>query len=218
MLGLIEWQKTNLWTIPLICSVCLTFWQTTDLLTLHTAEALLNYLAAGLIALLFVRGKRQVTRSDHVFTIIWVVYVMVLHEFVTYVPVFSEQVIHGSFEVKHTLYNLNLHPFATIQLTFNRQVWLPLMVKQIVGNVLLFIPFSYLILRLGIVRKAWQAFLVSILVTCLIETLQFILSYIRVVDRSTDIDDVLLNTLGAVIGILVYFIFHYKSRISKNFN
>ncbi|UOQ43830.1 VanZ family protein [Halobacillus salinarum] len=200
-----EWKRTYLWVVPLAWSVVFAYQQASGFISLQMAEAILNYFLAGLLAVWCLRGKNLPSFFDQVLAVLWVVYIMVLHNYCTYLPFFSDSFIHGQFQPKESLYGVNLHPFATIQLTFDRTVWLPLMVKQIVGNVLLFIPLSYFMLRLGIVKNAWEALAASILTTCFIESVQFLFSYIQLLDRSTDVDDVLLNTFGALLGIMLYY-------------
>ncbi len=72
--------------------------------------------------------------------------------------------------------------------------------KQILGNFVMLLPLGiYLPLLYKKISGFIPVLLVSLLVAILIEVLQLATSY-----RSVDIDDVLLNTTGAVIGFILY--------------
>jgi glycopeptide antibiotics resistance protein len=77
--------------------------------------------------------------------------------------------------------------------------------KQIIGNFVMLLPLGiYLPLLYIRLRKAYNFFailLICFLVSVGIELLQLATSY-----RSTDIDDVILNTLGGCAGFLIYLI------------
>ena len=72
--------------------------------------------------------------------------------------------------------------------------------KQVLGNLVMLLPLG---IYLPLLYKRLSGFLavtsVCMLVSVIIELLQLITSF-----RSTDIDDVLLNTIGAGIGYLIY--------------
>ncbi len=72
--------------------------------------------------------------------------------------------------------------------------------KQILGNFVMLLPLG---IYLPLLYKKLSAFipflLASLMIAILIEVLQLATSF-----RSVDIDDVLLNTTGAVIGFILY--------------
>ena len=92
--------------------------------------------------------------------------------------------------------HVNFEPFKTISIykTFG---------KQILGNFVMLLPLGiYLPLLYRRLRKAYSFFvvlLICFLVSVGIELLQLATSY-----RSTDVDDVILNTIGGCAGFLVY--------------
>jgi len=92
--------------------------------------------------------------------------------------------------------HVNFEPFKTIGIykTFD---------KQIVGNFVMLLPLGIFLPLIYIrLRKAYNFFailLISFFVSVGIELLQLATSY-----RSTDIDDVILNTIGACTGFLIY--------------
>ena len=74
---------------------------------------------------------------------------------------------------------------------------------QIIGNFLMLLPLG---IFLPLLYKRCTSFLSVVLIcffiSCCIEFLQLVTSY-----RSTDIDDVMLNTMGAILGFILYYLF-----------
>ncbi|MET7017996.1 VanZ family protein [Bacillus mycoides] len=68
--------------------------------------------------------------------------------------------------------------------------------KNIIGNIVLFIPFSFM-LYIKFFNKPTTNILICIGVCCSIELLQMLVPFIS---RSFDVDDIILNTVGAMIG------------------
>ena len=69
------------------------------------------------------------------------------------------------------------------------------------GNIALFIPFGFIVASYGKSRKVWSNILVVILVSSTIEYVQL------KIGRCFDIDDIILNTVGGIIGFLLYRLF-----------
>jgi glycopeptide antibiotics resistance protein len=75
-------------------------------------------------------------------------------------------------------------------------------IQNILGNILLFIPLGFLLPMISSrFDSVKRAMLVGFLLSVGIESIQFLSRFVHV-HRSVDIDDVLLNTLGASIGYL----------------
>jgi len=76
--------------------------------------------------------------------------------------------------------------------------------RNTLGNIALFLPFGFLF-PLNFARyRSWQRVVgVALLVSLGIETIQFLLRFVGS-PRAVDIDDVLLNTLGAWLGFLIW--------------
>ncbi len=92
----------------------------------------------------------------------------------------------------------NFVPFKEIfRYDFNSKLF----IRNVVGNVLLFIPFgiftSYYLNNKSVVPSIILSFLVS----CSIEFAQ------SIIGRTADVDDVILNTIGGVLGYLIYKLF-----------
>ncbi|MDP5272845.1 VanZ family protein [Chengkuizengella axinellae] len=97
-------------------------------------------------------------------------------------------------------FSYNLTPFSTIKQYFyyydhfNREIW----IINILGNIGVFIPFGIFVpfvLKYNLIRFMYN-FIISI--TCL-ELLQLVLKR-----GSFDIDDIILNSFGALIGFIIY--------------
>lgn len=95
-------------------------------------------------------------------------------------------------------FRYNLTPFHEIRryLKYHRQIGIWLVLWNLAGNVVGFIPFGALLPGMGKKRMGfWKTALVSFELTLLIEVSQLAL---RV--GSCDVDDMILNTLGGCIG------------------
>ena len=152
-----------------------------------------------LIIIITVRRKQhnflQITVQASFF-----IYVFAVLQLTGYFILFKEISSHGWWDkMNHRIEThdrVNLEPFKTIDIY---QTW----GKQILGNFVMLLPLGiYLPLIYTRLRKANNFFAVSLicfLVSVGIELLQLATSY-----RSTDIDDVILNTLGGGAGFLIY--------------
>ena len=161
--------------------------------------ALSILLLFGWIIFITVRRKQdnflQVTVQASFF-----VYVFAVLQLTGYFILFKEISSHGWWDKMNqrieTHDRVNLEPFKTIDIY---QTW----GKQILGNFVMLLPLGiYLPLIYKRLRKAYNFFvvlLICFLVSVGIELLQLATSY-----RSTDIDDVILNTLGGGAGFLIY--------------
>lgn len=72
-------------------------------------------------------------------------------------------------------------------------------VINIIGNIIIFIPFGFLLSLLWRGASWRKALLGTAAFSLVIELLQLLLP-----DRMTDIDDLLLNSLGGLLGFLIY--------------
>ena len=70
--------------------------------------------------------------------------------------------------------------------------------KNILGNVLLFLPFGFFVAYFVKVDKPFVMILLSLLVSLSIETTQL------AIGRVFDVDDVILNVLGGFLGFTLY--------------
>lgn len=99
----------------------------------------------------------------------------------------------------------NFIPFSTIKELITT---LPatIAIKQIVGNLIMFMPFGFFIPFFTKKNGFQKCIYLSIGFAILIELLQFILglTFVGSQYRSVDIDDVILNTIGAIVGYIIF--------------
>lgn len=88
---------------------------------------------------------------------------------------------------------------------FKNDFW---MAFNFVGNVVFFIPLVFIINAFFPKLKSYQAFIISCIVPYLVEGYQFIFKC-----GSVDIDDIVLNTAGIIIGMLVLIISRKKQTM-----
>jgi len=81
--------------------------------------------------------------------------------------------------------------------------------SNLIGNILIFIPFSFILIEGLKVRKLSNIILTTLIVSFTVELLQYIFKV-----GVADINDIILNTAGAGIGYYIYSI--YKHYIIKN--
>ena len=100
-------------------------------------------------------------------------------------------------------YSNNFIPFKEITryTTFNS-----LFIRNVLGNILIFVPFGYLLSDMiqdaTEKRFIFPPIALTIITSSTIECIQMFIG------RSFDIDDIILNLFGGLIGILIYNVFH----------
>ncbi|WP_066172507.1 VanZ family protein [Bacillus marinisedimentorum] len=97
--------------------------------------------------------------------------------------------------------DINITPFKTIKMYityfdhFDLQTW----TVNVLGNVLAFVPLGFFLAWLfPVTAKWWRMLLVLIVAVSAVEVMQFSLQV-----GSFDVDDILLNTFGGMIGYVL---------------
>jgi glycopeptide antibiotics resistance protein len=102
-----------------------------------------------------------------------------------------------------TSYSNNFIPFKEIM---RYEINTPLFIRNIIGNIALFIPFSYIVTDvINVICKKTNFFIstIYVLLTSLsIEVIQYFIG------RSFDIDDIMLNFVGGILGYIIYKLIH----------
>ncbi|MBU5225153.1 VanZ family protein [Clostridium senegalense] len=98
------------------------------------------------------------------------------------------------------LRSLNLKPFAFIESYFTEDVTIDVALKNVAGNFALFIPLGILLPALFKNINKKKTVFICFGVSLLFEFLQYIIGL-----GASDIDDVVLNTFGGIIGMFIYF-------------
>lgn len=94
--------------------------------------------------------------------------------------------------------SVNAIPFRTIYsyITGSNAI---IAASNILGNIILFVPLGIYLQLLNRAKKIWTSMLIIILTTLFVEIFQFVFGL-----GVVDIDDIILNSLGGLIGIFVY--------------
>lgn len=96
----------------------------------------------------------------------------------------------------------NLTPFATIT-TYINSGNQKFSFLDVIGNILLFVPMGIYIHLLNTKKRIWLSAILSLLSTAIIEITQYLLA-----TGSFDIDDILMNFIGAFIGVILFHIIY----------
>lgn len=132
--------------------------------------------------------------------VIFVLYFIVLFYFLF----FSEEMGRTYTERE---YHYNLVPFKEINrfIQYREMLGMRSVMLNIVGNVVAFMPFgTFLPVFVAKWKKFWFTALYSFELSLFVETLQLITKV-----GSFDVDDLLLNTLGGILGYVLYRILKY---------
>ena len=125
-------------------------------------------------------GKKFILHEE-LLLLLFVAYILMLFDLVTSRDVY--------------LSGTNLVPFKEIlrysigSENFNRQV---------IGNIILFIPLGFFFTYYTRIKKIGSITIIAVLISFTIETVQ------KYIGRSFDIDDIILNVVGGIIGFLIY--------------
>jgi len=150
-----------------------------------------------LVMILGVYKKKQETFLQGFIQSSFLVYVFMVLTLTGYFILFREIAAHGWWHRVllrvQTKERINLHPF----LMFKQ---FRLASTQVIGNLVMLLPLAiYIPLLFPGLSGFFRVFIICLCASISIELMQLITSV-----RSTDIDDVILNTSGAVIGYVLY--------------
>lgn len=140
-------------------------------------------------------------------SLLFILYIVAMFYFL----IFSDGFGRGN---GYTTRRYNLEPFLEIKrfIKYRNSLSNESVILNLVGNVVAFMPFGMLI-RWGRNKKTgfFAAFCYSLIFTVLIETIQYI-TYSGVFD----IDDIIMNTIGGLLGYMIYRILSYFDKRRKN--
>lgn len=125
--------------------------------------------------------KRKFCLYEEIFEILFLAYLVLLFQLVT-----SQDLPGGG---------TNLMPFKEI---LRYDVGTKAFYKQVFGNILLFIPLGYFATSYCKIKGLGTITLVSLLSSLTIEVTQ------HYIGRTFDIDDIILNVVGGIVGFLIY--------------
>lgn len=140
-------------------------------------------------------NKKSKEIIKKIFKAIFLLYIIVL----TYLLFFSERYGRTSSNAEYR-YNLVLFKELIRFITYREQIGLESFIVNIFGNICAFVPFGFM---LPIISKNNRKFLnvtiITLIFSLTIELLQLI-SKVGIFD----VDDLFLNTIGGIIGYLVF--------------
>jgi len=130
----------------------------------------------------FKTSGKKMSIHDEIMNLLFIVYALLLFEILT-----GTENSLGS--------GVNLIPFKEIS---RYDIGSKMFIYNVVGNILIFIPFGYFISRYIKPKRVLPIIINSLITSITVEIVQLNIG------RSFDIDDVLLNLVGAIIGYFLY--------------
>ena len=126
--------------------------------------------------------NEKVVLHNEILNLLFIIYVLLLFELLT-----GTENSLGS--------GINYIPFKEImRYKFGSKMF----IYNVLGNILIFVPFGYFISRYIKPKKVWPIIIDALITSVTVETVQL------KIGRSFDIDDVMLNIVGGVVGYFVY--------------
>ncbi len=114
--------------------------------------------------------------------LLFIIYILLLYQLLT-----STEINKNS--------GFNLVPFTEI---FRYEIGSKNFIYNVIGNIIIFIPFGYFVSGYVKANKVSHILFISILSSLTVELVQL------QIGRSFDIDDILLNVVGSIIGFLLF--------------
>lgn len=127
------------------------------------------------------KGSKKLTLYKDLLYLMFIIYILCLFHVVTF-----QDVNFG---------NSNFVPFKEM---FRYELFSPKFIRNVMGNVLLFVPFGFFVSYILKSTKLKYPIILTFLTSITIETVQYHIG------RVFDIDDIILNILGGFIGYLIY--------------
>ncbi|WP_404462680.1 VanZ family protein [Sutcliffiella horikoshii] len=132
--------------------------------------------------------------------------------FVINLTLFPIPFLEGTIEIHKQVFKLE-HNFQLFNFLNNPLAF------TVIGNILLLIPLGFYILLFNKKIKAGYYLILVFLLSMVIELTQlFISSRVGYVYRTFDVDDLLLNSIGAMIGYFIAKLLYIKSNQVLNIN
>lgn len=125
----------------------------------------------------------------------------------TIIPKF-EFGMHGLFIVKDGIHKTNLIPFKVLFETYNEvfaHKYINYFIINFLGNIIMFMPIGFFAPLLWKLSNK-EIIVLGFCISLFIESSQLFLA------RGTDIDDLILNTIGVMLGLLLYRILYKKFK------
>ncbi len=155
---------------------------------------------------------RNTTKNQKLCWLIFILYLVGL----TYFMFFAENLGRGGQDEEAVSRGYNLVPFLEIKrfIIYRDILGIKAVILNIFGNIIAFIPCGFLLPVISRRCKLMaNSILVGFFISLLIEMTQFVFSV-----GSFDVDDMILNTLGAAIGAVMYtLVQRYRIKRKKRY-
>ncbi len=140
-----------------------------------------------------IRNKEKFVFSNELMMLTFIVYILCMFQIVT-----SQDV--------STVHGVNITLFKELT---RYQIGTKLFYRNIIGNIIMFVPFGFFISYYLKLEKKHLFFFITLIVSIVIESIQL------KIGRAFDIDDILLNMIG---GLLGYYIYRIIDKLFGNFS
>lgn len=130
-----------------------------------------------------IKNKKTFILYKEIFYLFFLIYTLCLFQIVT----FEDQSLYVS--------GNNLVPFQEIM---RYKLGSRLFIKNVIGNIIMFIPYGIFASLYTKLDKPFHAFCLVLFASATVETTQLIIG------RVFDIDDIILNVIGGMIGYFIY--------------
>lgn len=128
------------------------------------------------------KSKKQFVLYKELLTLFFIIYILCLFQVVTFQDINS----FGS---------NNFVPFKEIT---RYTLWSRLFIKNIIGNMIMFIPYGFFVAYYSKIDDWKHAFCLVLVASLVIESTQL------AIGRVFDVDDIILNVLGGMLGYFMY--------------
>ncbi len=141
------------------------------------------------------KKKSKINSQDIILILIYIVYFLFMAKILLFKNVPPSEVFGSDREISRTI---ALVPFDSILKYYNSgNLWASML--NVVGNVVIFIPFGVYLMLYSKKYTGKSAVFIVFITSLLVEVTQFVLDI-----GIADVDDIILNVIGGLIGVWVY--------------
>lgn len=128
-----------------------------------------------------ISNKKQIILYKEILMLGFVIYILLLY----YIVTFQDN-------------NYGTNNFVPFKEIFRYNITSSLFIKNVLGNIVLFLPFGIFVTHYVSNKKIYSTFFLSLIASISIEFVQ------ASIGRTCDVDDVILNVLGGILGFIIY--------------
>lgn len=139
------------------------------------------------------RNKKVMVYHKEILSLLFLWYILILFQVVTFQDV--------------SWSTSNYEPFKEI---FRYKMGERLFYKNVVGNFMMFVPYGFFVSYYLKFKKGYEIILMSLITSATIEYIQL------VIGRVFDVDDIILNIGGALVGYAIYKLLYAIVKIISN--